>query len=64
VIEWWPFVALGLAGLAVGAGFIYRAITGGPTKHEQSEQFKRIKRAVDDGLKQEQEKDGRNNGHT
>jgi hypothetical protein len=37
VIEWWPFVALGLAGLAVGAGFIYRAITGGPTKHEQSE---------------------------
>lgn len=56
MIEWWPFVALGLIGLAVGLGYVFRAITSGPTKHEHSAQYKRIKRAVDDSERQEKEK--------
>lgn len=59
MIEWWPFVGLGLVGLAVGLGYIVRAMTSGPTKHEHehTERYRRIKRAVDDGLKQEQDKE-------
>jgi thiosulfate reductase cytochrome b subunit len=63
-LEWWPFVALGLIGLAVGLGYVFRAITSGPTRHEHSPQYKRIKRAVDDGLKQEQDNGGTDDGHT
>lgn len=36
-MEWWPVVALGLIGLAVGGGFIWRALIGGPTRHERQE---------------------------
>jgi hypothetical protein len=62
VIEWWPFVALGLVGLAIGAGYIFRSMTSGPTKHEHSAQYKRIKRAVDDSEKQDN--GGTDDGHT
>jgi uncharacterized membrane protein YczE len=51
-------VGLALALGAVGLGYIWRAVTGGPTKHEQSAQYKRIKRAVDDSERQEQDKGG------
>jgi hypothetical protein len=54
VIEWWPFVALGLVGLAIGGGYLWRAARN-DTKH--SPQFKRIKRAVDDSERQEQDKE-------
>jgi hypothetical protein len=49
---WW--VGLVVAAVALGIGWIVRAARN-ETKH--SPQFKRIKRAVDDGLKQEQDKE-------
>jgi hypothetical protein len=57
VIEWWPFVALllliGIA-LILGIGWLRKAALN-ETKH--SPRFPAIKRAVDDGLKQEQDKE-------
>lgn len=45
-MELWPFVALGLIGLAVGGGFIWRSLTSGPTRHEQGAKYRRIRRAI------------------
>jgi hypothetical protein len=49
---WW--VLLIAVALLLGFGFLWRAARN-ETKH--SPQYPRIKRAVDDGLKQEQDRD-------
>jgi uncharacterized membrane protein YczE len=50
-------VGLALALGAVGLGYVVKALTGGPTKHEDTRRYRRIKRAVDDSERQEQDKE-------